>query len=402
MDIKVNTMESFTREKKEFIRSNLHHKGPDDQKKKYYHLLKKNQLAIGQRVLDQEREQPQIHQMDLKTTKTNFCEAMQNSWCTCPRNGKTSSWMVQTTTDWTSGQQVLQSTVCPETKQRRGPDCAGLPGFEWLNKDPSLWAAIPSWICARDQPSWKQSIIQAGPRQILLRTNTQEHHLKQMTALGIQIILPKNGIGYREVDYLGFKITDQGITQDQDRLKVIRGGEPPNNIHKVRQFLSLSMLWRITFGTLHCCQLHMSTLAEETVCGAADCYPKTTGLTLRSSRLTHFRTSTGQAKTGPNICRDHFFGWQRPEESKRACSYSHPGRSEWTASYDCLCQPEVGLIREELYSLPVGDAGISLGHGALWQLHQRAAFLTDYQSSSSGETKEAPHQDNWPHQRSNA
>lgn len=72
MDIKVNTMESFTREKKEFIRSNLHHKGPDDQKKKYYHLLKKNQLAIGQRVLDQEREQPQIHQMDLKTTEPIF------------------------------------------------------------------------------------------------------------------------------------------------------------------------------------------------------------------------------------------------------------------------------------------------------------------------------------------
>jgi RNase H-like domain found in reverse transcriptase len=45
--------------------------------------------------------------------------------------------------------------------------------------------------------------------------------------------------GSKEVSYLGFCLTEQGIKPGIDKLKAVRNALPPSNVHEIRQFLGL-------------------------------------------------------------------------------------------------------------------------------------------------------------------
>jgi hypothetical protein len=60
----------------------------------------------------------------------------------------------------------------------------------------------------------------------------------------IKINLQKCVFGNKEVSYLGFQLTEEGIKPGTDKLKAVKNAPLPSNVHEVRQFLGLCNFFR--------------------------------------------------------------------------------------------------------------------------------------------------------------
>jgi hypothetical protein len=81
---------------------------------------------------------------------------------------------------------------------------------------------------------------------VLLHTATHEEHLKvlekvfeQLHQNHLKVNLDKCVFGNREVSYLGFMLTPEGIKPGRNKLQAIRDAQPPTNIKLVRSFVGL-------------------------------------------------------------------------------------------------------------------------------------------------------------------
>jgi hypothetical protein len=63
--------------------------------------------------------------------------------------------------------------------------------------------------------------------------------LQRLVQHNIKINLQKCFFGSKEVSYLGFRLTEQGILSGMDKLKAVKSTPPPANVHEVLQFLGL-------------------------------------------------------------------------------------------------------------------------------------------------------------------
>ena len=86
---------------------------------------------------------------------------------------------------------------------------------------------------------------------LLVHTKDHNKHLEILEQLFIrlrkhklQINLPKSFLRAVEVSYLEFRLTPQGITPGTDNLEAVANARPPNDVHEVRQFLSLCNFFR--------------------------------------------------------------------------------------------------------------------------------------------------------------
>ena len=61
-----------------------------------------------------------------------------------------------------------------------------------------------------------------------------------MTVAGVS----KCHFGCTNTEYLGFRLTPQGILTGKDKLKCVRNALPPRNLHEVSQFLGLANFFR--------------------------------------------------------------------------------------------------------------------------------------------------------------
>jgi hypothetical protein len=68
--------------------------------------------------------------------------------------------------------------------------------------------------------------------------------LQRLVQHRIKINLQKGFFGSKEVSYLGFRLTEQGILPGTDKLKAVKNTPPPANVHEVRQFLGLCNFFR--------------------------------------------------------------------------------------------------------------------------------------------------------------
>ena len=60
----------------------------------------------------------------------------------------------------------------------------------------------------------------------------------------LKLKVAKCHFGCTNVEYLGFRLTPQGILPGKDKLKCVRDALPPRNVHEVRQFLGLANFFR--------------------------------------------------------------------------------------------------------------------------------------------------------------
>jgi hypothetical protein len=63
-----------------------------------------------------------------------------------------------------------------------------------------------------------------------------QHHLK--------INLDKCLFGDKQVSYLGFSLTPEGINPGEAKLKAIKNPGPPNNVKEIRSFMGLCNFFR--------------------------------------------------------------------------------------------------------------------------------------------------------------
>jgi hypothetical protein len=93
--------------------------------------------------------------------------------------------------------------------------------------------------------------ILAYINDLLVHTKDHNKHLEILEQLfirlrkhGLKINLQKSFFEAVEVSYLGFRLTPQGITPGNDKLKAMAEARPPNDVHEVRQFLGLCNFFR--------------------------------------------------------------------------------------------------------------------------------------------------------------
>jgi hypothetical protein len=81
---------------------------------------------------------------------------------------------------------------------------------------------------------------------VLLHTATHNEHLKalekvfeRIVQIHLKVNLNKCVFGNREVSYLGFMLTPEGIKPGRNKLQAIQDAQPPTNIKMVRSFIGL-------------------------------------------------------------------------------------------------------------------------------------------------------------------
>ncbi len=81
---------------------------------------------------------------------------------------------------------------------------------------------------------------------VLLHTATHEEHLQVLEKVferlhqnHLKVNLDKCVFGNKEVSYLGFMLTPEGIKPGRNKLQAIRDARPPTNIKMVRSFVGL-------------------------------------------------------------------------------------------------------------------------------------------------------------------
>jgi hypothetical protein len=76
---------------------------------------------------------------------------------------------------------------------------------------------------------------------LLVHTKTREEHLKVLEQVlerlhshNKKINLDKFFFGNKEVSYLGFTLTPEGIKPDKNKLKAIKSAKPPTDVKTIR------------------------------------------------------------------------------------------------------------------------------------------------------------------------
>ncbi len=75
---------------------------------------------------------------------------------------------------------------------------------------------------------------------LLVHSSTHEEYLaflgqvlKRLVQHKIKINLQKCVFGSKEVTYLGFRLTEEGIKPGTDKLKAVKNALPPSSVHEV-------------------------------------------------------------------------------------------------------------------------------------------------------------------------
>jgi len=81
---------------------------------------------------------------------------------------------------------------------------------------------------------------------LLVHTKTHEHHLQVLEQVlhrlhshNLKINLDKCFFGNKEVSYLGFTLTPEGIKLRKNKLKAIKEAKPPTDVKAIRSFVGL-------------------------------------------------------------------------------------------------------------------------------------------------------------------
>ncbi|NBR25185.1 MAG: hypothetical protein EBU08_15700, partial [Micrococcales bacterium] len=105
---------------------------------------------------------------------------------------------------------------------------------------------------------------------LLAHTATHENHLKTLQLIfnrlrnvNIKLNPDKCEFGATSVQYLGFRLTPEGILPGKDKLQAVRDMKPPTNVTEVRQFLGLCNYFRTHVRNFSAIQAPLSFLTSK-------------------------------------------------------------------------------------------------------------------------------------------
>ena len=87
---------------------------------------------------------------------------------------------------------------------------------------------------------------------LLLHSKSHDEHREQLDKLfnrlrtaGLKVNLAKCEFGATNVNYLGYRLTPEGILPGLDKLKAVRDSKMPTTVQEVRQFMGLCNFFQI-------------------------------------------------------------------------------------------------------------------------------------------------------------
>ena len=162
--------------------------------------------------------------------------------------GKSGS-SIFSTIDLTSG--FWQMVLKPECRPYTAFTVYGMGQFEFKTSPMGLLG------CPASFQRLMEAVMKGIPNvlvyidDILVHSKTHQQHreilgqvFRRLEKHNLKIGLEKCFFATREVEYLGFRLTPDGVLPGTDKTAVIKNASPPDNVQRVRQFLGLCNFFR--------------------------------------------------------------------------------------------------------------------------------------------------------------
>jgi hypothetical protein len=134
----------------------------------------------------------------------------------------------------------------------------GMGKFQWVTSPMGLLGCPASFQCLMETVVHNISNVIVYINDLLVHSASHNEHLatlsedlQRLVTHNIKINLQKCVFGSKEVSYLGFCLTEEGIKPGIDKLKAVKNTPPPSNMHEVRKFLGLCNFFMVTSAILH-------------------------------------------------------------------------------------------------------------------------------------------------------
>jgi hypothetical protein len=123
--------------------------------------------------------------------------------------------------------------------------------FEWITSPMGLLGCPASFQRLMEKVMEGVQNVLIYIDDVIIHTQDHPSHLKileltlqRLSEHGLKINLDKCVFGNKEVAYLGFTLTPQGILPGRDKIQVLKEFEEPRSLREVRGFIGLCNVFR--------------------------------------------------------------------------------------------------------------------------------------------------------------
>jgi hypothetical protein len=113
----------------------------------------------------------------------------------------------------------------------------GMGQFQWVTSPMGVLGCPASFQCLMETVINSITNVIVYIDNVLVHSATHEEHptlgqvLKCLAQHNIKINLQKCVFGTKEVFYLGFRLTEEGIKHGKDKLKAVKNAPPQSSVH---------------------------------------------------------------------------------------------------------------------------------------------------------------------------